>query len=267
MRTALNRILRGIRPALPRSTQAIWRDDRTLVVGDVTFTLVTWDFDKFTSSGKNFVLLKDRKFVEQYVGLFANRPLERVLEFGIYHGANLLLLERYFGARRVVGIDLRPPEAVLLEYLASSPLGGRISPHFGVSQADGPEVRRILAHDFAGRPIDVVIDDASHDLGFTRASFEIAFPHLRPGGLYIIEDWGWAHWDGVWQTELWTEKPALSNLIFELVMACTSRRDVISRVDVSPYFVAITKGEAVVDAQSFQLSPLYLSRGKQLNLL
>jgi len=267
MNTAMKRILSRVRPVLPRSRQGIWRDDRTLVVGDLTFTLVTWDFDKFASSGKNFVLLKNRQFVEQYVELFGDRPLERVLEFGIYHGANLLLLERYFGAHQVVGIDLRPPEAVLLEYLSSSGLGGRISPHFGVSQADGPEVRKIIDHDFGGQPIDVIIDDASHDLGFTRASFETAFPHLRAGGLYVIEDWGWAHWDGVWQTELWTEKPALSNLIFELIMICTSRRDVIARIDVSPYFVAVTKGEAVVDPQSFQLSSLYLTRGKQLGLL
>lgn len=252
---------------MPRSRKGIWRNDQTLLVGDLTFTLVTWDFDKFTSSGKSFVLLKDRKFVEQYVELLAREPLERVLEFGVYHGGNLLLLERFFGARRVVGIDLRPPEPVLLEYLAGAGLSDRISPNFGVSQSDGPAVQNIIRREFGGKPIDVIIDDASHDLAHTRASFELAFPYLRPGGLYIIEDWGWAHWDGVWQTDLWTDKPALSNFIFELIMACTSRRDVIARVDVSPYFVAVRKGEAVVHPESFQLSALYLTRGKQLNLL
>src|SRR5262245_57296674 len=108
MRAMMKRIWRQVRPALPRSTKEIWRDDRTLVVGDLTFTLVTWDFDKFTSSGKNFVLLKNRSFVEEYTELLKGRPLDRVLEFGIYHGANLLLMERYFGAGKVVGIDLRP---------------------------------------------------------------------------------------------------------------------------------------------------------------
>jgi hypothetical protein len=267
MRTGLKQILQKFQPAPPKPEKGTWRDDRTLQVGDLTFTLTTWDFDKFTSSGKNFVLLKDRKFVEQYAELFAAEPMERVLEFGVYHGATLLLLERYFGARRLVGIDLRPPEKPLLDYLAGAGLSDRISAHFGVSQADGPKVRDIIARDFGGRPIDIIIDDASHDLALTRASFEIAFPHLRAGGLYIIEDWGWAHWDGVWQKELWTEKPALSNLVFELIMACTSRRDVIARVDVSPYFVAVRKGETAVDPNSFELSALYLTRGKQLNLL
>src|SRR5689334_2997499 len=245
----------------------VWRDDRTLLVGDLTFTLVTWHFDKYASSGKNFVLLKNREFIEQYIELFAHASLDRVLEFGVYHGGNLLLLERYFDARRIVGIDLRPPEQTLLQYLTEANLSGRITPHFGVSQSDGPQVRSIIARDSGGRPIDVIIDDASHDLVFSRASFELSFPFLEAGGLYVIEDWGWAHWEGVWQSELWIDKPALSNLIFELVMACTSRRDVIARVDVSPYFVAVTKGEAVVEPEGFSLSSLYLTRGKQLNLL
>ena len=40
-----------------------------------------------------------------------------------------------------------------------------------------------------GEPLDLVIDDASHLYGPTMASFEVLFPRLRPGGLYVIEDW------------------------------------------------------------------------------
>ena len=38
-----------------------------------------------------------------------------------------------------------------------------------------------------------MIDDASHLLAESRSSFESLFPRLRPGGLYIIEDWNAGH--------------------------------------------------------------------------
>lgn len=42
--------------------------------------------------------------------------------------------------------------------------------------------------------LDLVVDDASHMLSETLSSFEQFFPLLRPGGLYIIEDWSWGQW-------------------------------------------------------------------------
>ena len=44
--------------------------------------------------------------------------------------------------------------------------------------------------EFDGR-LDLVIDDASHELHATKASFETLFPLPRSGGWYIIEDWIW----------------------------------------------------------------------------
>ena len=44
-----------------------------------------------------------------------------------------------------------------------------------------------------GRPVDLVIDDASHRYPETVASFEVLFPRLRTGGLYVIEDWTAEH--------------------------------------------------------------------------
>ena len=50
-----------------------------------------------------------------------------------------------------------------------------------------------MATELGGRLIDLVIDDASHRLAETRSSFESLFPHVRPGGLFIIEDWRCDH--------------------------------------------------------------------------
>ena len=42
---------------------------------------------------------------------------------------------------------------------------------------------------------DVVIDDASHISEMARTSFWHLFEHhLKPGGLYCIEDWGTGYW-------------------------------------------------------------------------
>ena len=245
-----------------------WVDDQTLAVDDLTFTLRTWGFESMVSHGRDFVLLKDRGFVEEYVRLFSGVPVTRVLEFGVYHGGHLLLMHKGFGASKVVGVDLRPQEETLMEYLRGAGLTDRVVPHFYTSQADRAAVTKIIEEDFSGREIDVVIDDASHDFALTREAFNIAFPYLKPGGLYIIEDWGWAHWrDTPWQTELCMDQPALSNLVFELAMACTSSREIIARVDVSPYLVAVRKGKATPDRTAFDLSNLYVARGKTLSLL
>jgi hypothetical protein len=42
-----------------------------------------------------------------------------------------------------------------------------------------------------GRPIDIVIDDASHISHHQQIALGCLFPHMRSGGMYIIEDLGW----------------------------------------------------------------------------
>ena len=56
---------------------------------------------------------------------------------------------------------------------------------------DAPVLARRVDAAFGNRPLDLVMDDASHLGPQTRASFETLFPRLRAGGLYIIEDWSW----------------------------------------------------------------------------
>ena len=48
---------------------------------------------------------------------------------------------------------------------------------------DGRQIRHEadIDQEFAGEPIDLVIDDASHYYEHSRRSFEIVFPRLREG--------------------------------------------------------------------------------------
>jgi hypothetical protein len=241
-----------------------WHGDTSLSVGDVRYDL---QHEPDPVAGR-LRLYKTRSMIEHYEPIVAEFQGANIVELGIFGGGSTGYFAQRCRPRRMVAIELSTERVGSLDaMLADRGLDRGVRLHYGVDQGDRARLQAIVDDAFGDEPVDLVIDDASHVYGPTRASFEVLFPRVRPGGLYVIEDWGWADWEGVWQSELWIDKPALSKLIFELVMACTSRRDVIARVDVSPYFVAVTKGEAVVEPEGFSLSSLYLTRGKQLNLL
>jgi hypothetical protein len=54
-------------------------------------------------------------------------------------------------------------------------------------------VPRIIDQAIQDSALDLVVDDASHLLAPSTATFEMLFPRLRPGGLFLLEDWSEAH--------------------------------------------------------------------------
>ncbi|MGB0651967.1 MAG: SAM-dependent methyltransferase [Thermoplasmatota archaeon] len=108
----------------------------------------------------------------------------RLLELGIAHGGSLDVWLDYFPKGRVVGLDMNPkPE----------PEDERAAVYQGMQQ--DPEVLDRIGREQAPEGFDVIIDDASHLGHLTEASFWHLFDnHLRPGGLYVIEDWRTAYW-------------------------------------------------------------------------
>ena len=68
-----------------------------------------------------------------------------------------------------------------------------LGPRVHVVQGDQADAARAagVTSDFAPQGFDLIIDDASHFGGSDRTVVATAVPqHLRPGGLYVIEDWG-----------------------------------------------------------------------------
>ena len=107
----------------------------------------------------------------------------RLLELGIYKGGSLLLWRDYFPNGIIAGLDKNPVSLV-------DPTG-RIHTYQGLQQ--DPAILNSIASELG--PFDIVIDDASHRGEITRASFWHLFPnHLKPGGIYVIEDWGTGYW-------------------------------------------------------------------------
>ena len=122
---------------------------------------------------------------EEYFRPLAGRDV-RLLELGVLNGGSLLLWRDYFERGLVVGLDLNPVEI-------DDPTG-RIRVYQG-GQQDTAVLDRI-ARECAPEGFDVIIDDCSHVGELARVSFWHLFEHhLKPGGLYVIEDWGTGYWD------------------------------------------------------------------------
>ncbi len=119
-----------------------------------------------------------------YHRLFAHlrdKPV-RLLEIGVggyefarLGGASLAMWADYFPNGRILGVDFF---AKMLE------LGPRVCVRQG-SQDDAAFLRRMSAEH---GPFDIVIDDGSHVPAHVVASFQVLFPLLADGGLYVIED-------------------------------------------------------------------------------
>jgi hypothetical protein len=128
-----------------------------------------------------------------YHDLFAplrDRPV-RVLELGVggferpddpaFGGASLRMWRDYFPDGHVVGLDI---------YDKSGVAGERLTVVQG-SQDDAVLLSRLVAQH---GPFDIVIDDASHIPALTKRSFELLFPTLLEGGIYVLEDVATSYW-------------------------------------------------------------------------
>ncbi len=108
-----------------------------------------------------------------------------MLEIGVAKGGSLQMWREYFGGRATIfGVDIDPNCA------------NRVSPPNQVrigSQDDPDFLRAVIAE--MGAP-DIILDDGSHIPRHQRASFDVLFPELKYGGLYVIEDLHTAYWPG-----------------------------------------------------------------------
>ncbi|MGI9601403.1 MAG: class I SAM-dependent methyltransferase [Acidimicrobiales bacterium] len=177
-----------------------WVSPRTFVLSGHRFMGLREDdtFDhllqlsKARSDDQRFVTMKTPHLYDTVIGLAREFAPQRVLEIGLFQGGSTAFLSLVAGPDLIVGVELNDQPLTALEtYAESLPDGQRIGLHYGIDQGDQATILDIVATEFAGEAIDVVIDDASHALTPTRSSFEAVWPHIRPGGCYVIEDWGW----------------------------------------------------------------------------
>lgn len=208
-------------------------------------------------------LKKPASFLEVYDQALADTPTRNVLELGVAFGGSAMLFAALLEPEKIVSVDISGPVPYFDELRRSHPLGRCLTVCYETSQDDEAKLKLILDREFDG-PLDLVIDDASHDYALTRSTFEILFPRLRPHGVFAIEDWQWAHAPGFWDRQ---DQPALSNLIYQLMMVCAGRSDLIAGVEIFQGVAFVRKGAAEPSEDRLDIESLCWMQGRTFNLL
>src|SRR5215470_11032771 len=178
-----------------------WSNEWSFRTPRFHFTCSVSDYSTKTNADA-IALLKNRRLIEIYLDVLARQPIRSVLEIGFFQGGMPLFLADMAPIERIVGIDWNSPSKELQALIERNDLSSSIELLGNIDQDDTTRIRSILDQRFGAEPLDLIIDDCSHRYGWTKVCFEALFGYLRPGGKYIIEDWGWTHWPGApWQSD------------------------------------------------------------------
>ena len=258
----------------------VWAREHEFTVGGIEFALATFGRNgrrrRPGSATDALPICKTRKQTEVYIELVATVAPSRAVELGIKAGGSTALLALLARPSKLVAVDIaEQPVDALEAFLDARGLRDTVRPYYGVDQGDRRRLARIVKEEFGADPIDLVIDDASHLPTPTKASFEVLFPRLRPGGLFVIEDWSWEHTivtkllravyldepfvrvprsdlvDGVEMFGVPRESVAalragefLSDLVAEIIVAKADGDPAIGTVSIAPLNVDIRRGPA-----------------------
>jgi len=143
---------------------------------------------RFTDGNNPSTKLAAGEIYELYDFYFrelADQPLT-LLELGVHSGESLKTFATFFKNGKVIGIDI-------------TDRGTDFSAHPNIRFEVGDQTDELRLADICSRHspngIDIIIDDASHYGMCSLMSYRHLFPYLKPGGFYIVEDWGTGYWD------------------------------------------------------------------------
>jgi predicted O-methyltransferase YrrM len=215
---------------------------------------------KVKSEGDKFLLMKAKNFLDHYTSL-PPEEYKKVLELGVYQGGSFVFLDQLLKPDRISAIELSTtPIPALDKYVSDNKDRARL--YYGTSQDDVETLREIVRRDFDGQ-LDLVVDDASHFYEQTKASFKTLFPLVRPGGLYIIEDWCWSFQDDFQDpAHDWYPVASPANLIIDLMEDMT-RSGLILDIQVTRELLKIRRSNVAEG----QVLATQARRGRTYNLL
>jgi len=143
------------------------------------------DLKKYFDNNTKRVIHKWEHYFEIYDRHFsAYRDKEIViLEIGVFQGGSLQMWKNYFGPKaKIYGIDIDPECKKFEEENIEIFIG---------SQSDKQFLSKLKQEI---PPIDILIDDGGHTMNQIKTSFLELFDHVKPDGIYAIEDLHTSYW-------------------------------------------------------------------------
>jgi predicted O-methyltransferase YrrM len=245
-----------------------WTHKNCFRIRDTRFRAFPLGLNDRQSTVDEFVMQKSDWMLERYQALVEQLQPKHVFELGIWRGGSCVFFHELARAQKLVAVDISEQRITAVdEYIKTRNLDNSLRLFYGVNQADVGRLRQIACDEFPKGSLDLVIDDASHFLDESRASFNALFPLVRPGGVYVIEDWPWAHGNIAKPEQkngLYPQREPLTKLIFELILACPSAYPMIEKIEIDRNSATIWRGEAELDANRFDISSCYYQRGGAL---
>ena len=126
---------------------------------------------------------KGGAYTRAYHGLLKDvrdQPL-RLLEIGLYNGGSLRMFRDYLPEATLHGIDIDPRCLAYQDEIPNTQV--RL-----LDQANPTALEAFI--DELGGAYDLILDDVGHTMEQQLVSFETLWPHVTPGGVYVIEDIG-----------------------------------------------------------------------------
>ena len=121
----------------------------------------------------------NHRYGDAYDALFPDRDaIKLMLEVGIADGACLLAWRDIFPNAHIVGMDIHPCDAT------TGKRPERLETHRG-NQCSKEDCERAAA----GRQFDFIVEDAYHSVENTLLTLLWLWPFVKPGGLYVVEEW------------------------------------------------------------------------------
>lgn len=126
-----------------------------------------------------YLSIKHSTYFHVYDKLFAQYADKEItfVEVGIFNGGSLFMWRDFFGPKaRIIGIDLNPVAEKWRDHGFEIFIGSQQSPKFW------KELFEQIG------PIDILLDDGGHTFEQQVVTSECALPHIKDGGLMVIED-------------------------------------------------------------------------------
>jgi len=106
-----------------------------------------------------------------------------ILEIGVAQGQSIKMWTDYFPNATIYGADISPDSKICESY------SSRIKFHI-LDQRSAAQLKNL--EQFS--PFDLIIDDGNHFWMEQILTFNIIFPYLKSGGIYIVEDTTTSYW-------------------------------------------------------------------------